>query len=71
MNEAPPIQTLPPVVLVKTWIMLTKDKAADMQYARKRAIDIIALIFGSVEAAKQYIAENEKTYSQDKHVSNG
>lgn len=55
----PPIgfTTLPPKTLVRTWISLSKDKSSDMEHVRKRSIDVIKLVFGSIEVAEKYLEQ--------------
>ena len=50
----------PSATLVQSWLTMTKlnDKYA---YNRQRAMDLIKLIFGSIEFAERYVQiENEK-----------
>ena len=53
--------TPPPVAIVKTWLLLSKEKSEDFEYARKRAINILELLFGSLDNAELYVTENEKS----------
>lgn len=58
----PPIgfTTLPPKTLVKTWISLSRDTSADMEHVRRRSLDVIKLVFGSIQVAEEYLEQEEK-----------
>lgn len=60
INNPPPdgFTTLPPSTLVKTWLMLAYDTSEDMEYPRMRAISIIRLVFGSIDAAEKYLHDD-------------
>ena len=59
----------PSVTLVESWLAIAKlnDKHA---YNRQRAIDLIKLIFGSIEFAERYVQiENEKLPQRSVHTT--
>ena len=59
----------PSVTLVESWLAMAKlnDKHA---YNRQRAIDLIKLIFGSIEFAERYVQiENEKLPQRSVHTT--
>lgn len=60
-NKNTTFTTPPPVAIVKTWLLLTKDNSEDFEYARKRAINILELLFGGLDDAELYVTENEKS----------
>lgn len=58
----PPIgfTTLPPKTLVRTWISLSKDTSTDMEHVRERSLDVIKLVFGSIDVAEEYLEHENK-----------
>ena len=59
-NKAPSFTTPPPPVLVQTWLLMACKKGEHFHYARKRAIDLLELIFGDLTNAQQYVDKNKK-----------
>lgn len=67
MFQTPPSHSgRPPVMLVKTWLSLAKQDDGENIYSRKRAIDLLQLLFGSIEFAERYIQLNEKKKGRGK-----
>jgi len=65
-TNSPSFTTLPPPVLVHTWLLMANKNDEHFHYARKRAVDILELIFGSLSTAQQYVDDNcdpDKTVS--------
>ena len=63
-KKIPSFTTPPPVVLVQTWIAIINQHGEDFAYARKRAQDILDLLFGSVNAAKKYVEQHKNNEKQ-------
>lgn len=55
VQKAPSSKTYPPVVLVQTWLAVSEQTGEENSYARRRAQDLIQLVFGSVEFAQRYV----------------
>lgn len=55
VQKTPPSKTYPPVVLVQTWLAVSEQSGDENSYARRRAQDLIQLVFGSVEFAQRYV----------------
>lgn len=68
-QNTPTSNSRPPVMLVKTWLVIYDNKSDDCQYAKRRATDLLELIFGSVEFARSYVKSNENNiYNLDQKV---
>ena len=66
MFQIPPsVSSRPPVMLVKTWLELAGPNNNGNSYSKKRAIDLLQLLFGSIEFAERYVRLNEKNNSQE------
>jgi hypothetical protein len=59
-TNLPSFTTPPPPVLVQTWLLMAHKKGEHFHYPRKRATDLLELIFGSLTNAQQYVDENKK-----------
>ena len=71
IQQIPHSFTKPPTSVVKSWLTMTKQ---GNNYNRNRALDLIKLVFGSVEFAERYV-EIESTkhclhYNSSKQLNN-
>lgn len=64
METTAPFTTLPPVKLVETWLKLSHEND-EHKYVKKRALDILLLIFGDIEQAQQYVNARQADQNYD------
>ncbi|MGJ8693468.1 MAG: hypothetical protein ACSHW0_13415 [Thalassotalea sp.] len=64
----PTSKTYPPVILVQTWLAISKQSGEESAYARRRASDLIQLVFGSVEFAERYVNNHLKITDDEQSV---
>jgi len=67
-KKAPLFTTPPPPTLVQTWLLLSDNKDNNFHYSRKRAIDLLELMFGNLAIAQQYVDDN-KIPEQTKNIA--
>ena len=59
----------PPVVLVQTWLAMSKQAGQENEYTRNRAVDLLLLVFGSLEFAERYVHNNSVENNEENKLS--